>query len=311
MTASYVELLHAVEPDTSCKFAIDNPVSSQGFYDPTVNLSQGYYATFALQNNLAKAGDDIVSAGEITNVHGEVNDLRVMGFEGCWYSVDDTTFPYGADSNGMVDCARLPGQSGWLPVTQTVAEGLDKQVATVSVLDLVHLRQVFGEGFDPIKIPPEGSLKLPNYSTTDPNLQYNYSASTESPADLATRSPFWGANYPQHRDATVHLQVRARMMTQSGELYWSNWAVLPITICPGCLQNSCGLLQPRVCARGPCASGAACLYNGTCADGTSCSNATLLSGTVPNFGATGTCLPAQGYLSLPITCVNVGCDSTT
>ena len=162
-----------------------------------------------------------------------------------------------------------------------------------------------------MQIPREGNITLPNYSTPDPNLQYSYSANTQSPADATTRSAFWGANYPRHRDATVHLQLRARMTSQSGEPYWSNWAVLPITICPGCLQNACGLLQPRICARGPCASGAACLYNGTCADGTTCSNAVLLSGTAPNFEATGNCLPAQGYLTIPTTCINVGCDSTT
>ncbi|RYF11574.1 MAG: hypothetical protein EOO40_03070 [Deltaproteobacteria bacterium] len=311
MSASYVQILNAVEPDSSCKVATTNNLSSQGYYDPTVNYASGYQANFVIKNNLAKAADDPVAFSEIANVHNEVNDLRVEGFEGCWYQVDDTTFAYGKDSNGLLDCATLPGQSGWLPVVQTIAEGQDIQVASLNVLGLDHMRQVFGATFDPMQIPREGNIPEVNYGSTDPNLQYNYSANTASPADAATRSAAWGANYPLDREALVNLQVRARLKSQSGEIYYSNYVAYPITVCPGCLQNACGLLVPKVCARGPCASGAACLFNGTCADGTLCSNDVLLSGSAPNFEAPGVCLPAQGYSTVPVTCVLVGCNSTT
>lgn len=310
MGASYAEMMRVVEPDASCVVAPNNAFSTAGYYDPTIDGGEGYTISYLLKNNLAKAADDVVPLGELVNVHGVVNDVQVLGFEGCWYITDATTFPYATDPNGFVDCSSIPEQTGFFAAPQTALEGGDLEVASIVVLGLNDMRTIFGSNFDPSQIPIEGNVPALNATTTDPNLQYNVSLDTASPADPNGRSAYWGQNYPTTRAVNVTVQMRARAQTQNGTAFHTNWLSYPITVAPGGLRNACGMLIPKVCARGPCANGFACTSSGTCSDGTQCSNAVLPSGSQAMFDVSGACYPAQGYPAIPVTCTAVGCNAT-
>lgn len=308
--ASYVEMLRVVEPDASCNVAADNAPSTYGLYDPTINDADGFTISYAIKNNLAKAADDVVALGELTNVHGTVDDVQILGFEGCWYISTASGSGYSAQPNGFVDCKTIPEQSSFFLAPQTALEGGDVQIASVSVLKLSDLQSLFGAHFDPTQIPTEGNVAALNPATTDQSLQYNVSLDTASPADSNTRSVHWGEHYPNTRAVSVIVQMRAHVQTQSGTRLYTNWLSYPITVAPGVRRNACGLLVPKVCARGPCASGSACTSSGTCADGTPCSNAVLPSGSQAVFNVSGACYPAQQYPTIPVTCVAVGCNAT-
>lgn len=312
MDPSYVEITGAVKPDATCLFSATNSVLGAGYFDPTVANPGGFQAGIVLKNNLPVASDDTVALFEVSNIHSEINDMQLLGFEGCWFDAAEASQNSRiSDQNGFVNCDQYPDQSGWLVANQTVADGQTSQVIVLNLLSEGQLKQIFGSTFDPSLIPIEGEVAGSYVASSDPNLQGGFSYDTESPADTNTRSIYWGEKYPTQRDALVLVQIRAHLQSQSGAYYKSNWFTLPITVCPGCLQNTCGILVPKVCARGACSDSSICSSAGTCSDGSTCANTVLMSGERPNFTTGTSCLPAQNLGLVPITCESIGCDAAS
>lgn len=318
------EVLNAVLPDTQCAYTTTNTGYTSGYYDPTVDGGMGYSLALVLRNNMMAAADNPVAAAEITNINSRAHDVQVTSFDGCWFNADDEAAYGGTGQDAKTaDCNDLPEQRGRMLAFANVEEGGGLGLIQLRVLDLTALRQIFGTDYTPSLIPTTGK-----YTYLDPSVnplvangnqtsavRSAYAFAPEDPVDLVGRSVYWGAKYPAQRDAAVIVQLRANMVTQSGEHITGNWFRFPITVCTGCLQDYCGPLVEEVCAKGPCSDGTECLSTGLCANSSlTCAPVTLYSGSRPDFyGASGTtpCLPAQGFTSTtPLTCTPVGCQAT-
>lgn len=317
-----VELLTAIEPSSTCQLSTSGQPVTLGMYDPTVNEARGYTLSLLLRNNMAPAADDPVAEGPTININSRSRGAQVTAIEGCYYLADGASALPPRDGAELVDCSTVPTKLGVLATGARADEGGGLLAMSVNVLALSQLRELFGASFDPLKIPAEGAFVWPDPSINPSQASfsqsgaplYGYRFITQAPGDARTRSAAWGDAYPSQREATVVLQLRARMQLQTGEAFVTNYLSFPVTICPGCLQDRCAPLVQKVCARGPCGDGTPCLSDGTCADTTlTCSAVTMFSGSRPDFnGISGTppCLPAQNFLDLtPPLCLPVGCDA--
>ncbi len=318
------EVVTAVLPDATCAYTTTSASYGAGFYDPTVDGGQGYSLTLLLRNNMQTPDLDKLPEGEITNINARAHDVQVTSFDACWFPADSVD-TYGVKSAGgaMVDCSTIPEQSARIAAFGKVDEGGGLGLVQTQVLNLAALQSLFGAGYAPTQIPHVGRYLYDDPSTNPQVANGNqalsvrsaYAFTTEDPANLAGRSAAWGAKHPAQRNTVILVQMRANMQLQTGEQLTSNWFVMPITVCTGCMQDYCGPLVEEVCARGPCSDGTECLNTGACANTTlTCSPISLYSGGRPDFyGQTGIspCLPAQNFTSTtPLTCTLVGCQAT-
>lgn len=316
-SARLLTLRNAVVPGTDCSYTVSNPTMTDGYYDPAIDGGGGATFAFLVENYGAATGDELVSAspqGFVANVDVTRHNAQLEAVEGCFFATNTLDAPdYGLRADGsVIDCDKLPQAQRSLAFTGiTVEEGKGLAVFTVRALMLSQLRALFGDTFDPANIPVVGPIgEAPTASDTASALPQAYSLTPAQPLDPATRSAAWGSNYPKENTATVLLQLRARAKMQSGGTVHSNWYVLPVTVCPGCLRDACGPLLKKVCARGPCQDGSPCLADGTCAAGSPlyCAPIELLSGKLANWHQPGSCLPAQNPPGNPgPLCDDVGC----
>ena len=166
---SLVQIQTAVKADSSCNLAASNPSSYAGTYDPIASAQMqgedGYVLGLVLRNNLEGRADEPLTLDTVTNVRNRFNDMKVLGFEGCWAQNDGSIQPVTAALGAKVlNCDALPKQSGTLPAIGSLDEGGDAQGAvSVRVLTLRHLRQLFGDGFSPFELPARGRYAVPGY----------------------------------------------------------------------------------------------------------------------------------------------------
>ncbi|HET6343892.1 MAG TPA: hypothetical protein VFH51_03120 [Myxococcota bacterium] len=290
-----LEIQHVIAPDDACKFATTNNFLPEGYYDPMLLAKAGvaprYTLPLLLRNNLQKRDDDPVMLGTV-NVRGRTGGAHLVGFEGCWYRYAGDVTKFGTFTNGaeIVDCATIPNQSGTILASQNLDEGGDAQLAGISILELAHLKSIFGDSFDPAAIPDVGEVSV----TDMDNVTRDYFSRLPSPpTDPATRAQAWGERWPTSYEAPVVVQLRAITQLQSGQTLRSNWFPFLIKICMGCLYNGCPALEKQTCNRGACPDGSNCPAgtNGVCPNNTGvCAPVPLFSGNLPTPSA---CLPAQ------------------
>jgi hypothetical protein len=304
--AAMVEIQRAVAPDPTCIFAPTNATAAVGVYDPLVD-PKGFKLVLLLRNNLQARTDNPELLDQSVNVRNRVNDVSVVGFEGCWAQFSGDVTAYGTYTNSsLLDCTKLPNQSGSIVASGQADEGgLGTTLAYVDILTPTHLKQIFGSAFDAVNLPRTGPYSAVGF---DNKAQNYYSLTPTPPDNVATRAKQWGQNYPASVLAPVVVQLRAVLTTQSGDVIRSGWFSYLIKVCPGCVDNSCGDLVQKICPTGVCTDGSACL-NGSCTVGgltTPCPTSPQFSGNLPAYPGT-VCLPAQGYSSPDCTSHKVGC----
>ena len=322
--ARMLTLRTALLPSSQCGFLIDNDAVSDGYYDPWLNAGEGAVFGLLVENFTGATGDELVGQspqGFVDNVETVRHNAQIEAVEGCFFATNTLNAPpHQLRGDGsVIDCATLPEAQRRVDfVSNTVDEGSGKTAITVRALEMRSLRALFGDTFDPLAIPVIGASV-----STDPwvnpsaagltqllPVSQAYSLAPAQPGNPATRSAAWGQFYPTQSTATVLLQVRVRAKMQSGSTVHSNWYILPVTVCPGCLRDYCGPLVQKVCGRGVCTDGTPCMSDGTCAAGSPayCTPIQLMSGTIANWHVEGACLPAQNYPGAKgPTCEEVGC----
>lgn len=316
-SARLLTLRGAVAVGSDCSYTVTSPAVTDGFYDPAIDGGGGATFGFLVENFGGATDDEPVSlapSGFVNNIDVTRHNAQIEAVEGCFFATNTPEAPsYQLRADGsVIDCDKLPGAQRSLTFAgTTVDEGRGLAVFTVRALMLSQLRALFGDTFDPSAIPVVGAVgEAPTATNTASALPQAYSLTPAQPSDLANRSAAWGNNYPKENSATVLLQLRARAKMQSGGTVHSNWYVLPVTVCPGCLRDACGPLLKKACARGPCQDGSPCLADGTCAAGAPlyCAPIELLSGKVANWHQPGACQPAQNPPggAGPL-CEDVGC----
>jgi hypothetical protein len=290
-----LEIQHVIAPDDSCKLSVTNNFLPEGYYDPMLLAKGGvqpyYNLPLLLRNNLQKRDDNAAMMGSV-NVRGRTNGAHLVGFEGCWYQYAGDVTKFGTYTHGgeIVDCDTIPNQSATIPASQNLDEGGDAQLAGISVLNLAHLKSIFGDNFDPSAIPDVGEI---DQTSVDGAVRTFYTRLPSPPTDTATRDAAWGERWPASYEAPVVVQLRAITQLQSGQTLRSNWFPFLIKICMGCLYNGCAALEKLTCNRGACPDGSDCPAgaNGVCPNNSgTCAPVSLFSGNLPSPSA---CLPAQ------------------
>jgi hypothetical protein len=153
---SLVEIQYAVQPDSTCNFGVNNAPLGAGTYDPTIAQKQdGFLLGLVLRNNLEARSQEPLTLDSTVNVRNRFNDMKVIGFEGCWAQNNGASGTLRSAKNGQVlDCSRLPNQSGSLSSSGQLDEGGAAQgLSYVRVLTLPHLQQIFGAAFSPADLP--------------------------------------------------------------------------------------------------------------------------------------------------------------
>jgi hypothetical protein len=309
---SLVEIQYAVQPDSTCNFGVNNAPLGAGTYDPTIAQKQdGFLLGLVLRNNLEARSQEPLTLDSTVNVRNRFNDMKVIGFEGCWAQNNGASGTLRSAKNGQVlDCSRLPNQSGSLSSSGQLDEGGAAQgLSYVRVLTLPHLQQIFGAAFSPADLPARGLFTVPSF---DANANLNcFGLAPAAPNDPNGRAAAWGSKYPASREASVLVQLRAVLASQAGETLHSGWFAIPITLCPGCAKAACGNLQQRQCPL-PCPTGAPC-SGGTCTVGTAtvpCSYQPEMTGYLNDLLAPAACLPAQFGGPPLCTTKSVGCPTS-
>lgn len=189
---------------------------SFGLFDPAGTPT--YNLPLSMQNLLNDTDNPAAIPGD-PNVRPSANDVRLVGFDACYYLVDDEVSAYSSDGKGLVrECDDVPSnQRAFVPSSGTVTSGGGLLSVTALVFDLAAQRAIFGDGFDPATL-----RGLP----------------FDDASNVATRNPAWG-DFPASDSATIVIQVRARGLTQNGSNIRSNWFPFPLVVAPQQLIYAC------------------------------------------------------------------------
>ena len=308
-----LEILAIPAAQNDCSFSTTGTIfRSLGFFD--FGGTSRFDTPFLVRNNLASRDENpLEGPTSEDNILPDASTVTITGFDTCFFLLSDPTI--GAlDFNGgdgrLVDCGKLPeAQRRFMPSSGRAEADSGLTISRLNILDTTDLKSLYGDGFDPNFIP---------YGT---NLVDGFLAPGIELPTAAGRSTFWGA-FPNDRlTDDVIIQVRARGRLPTGRSVRSNWFSYAITLCPGCVDRSCGDVAPIECPNtctGNCillgVTDSGCLSRdntvcrGTCEDPAEgeCA-AYAYTGSLPNFTIP-TCRPFFGSAAPPCAPFN-GCTN--
>jgi len=267
-TSVGLQILAVPTRDSSCLYSSDSASNwLRGYFDPT---GQSHFElSLTLRNNLQTEEEDPLELFEDTNIRPRANDIKLLGFDSCWYREQPitgktTTATEIASSQGkVIDCKNsvsfkvsdfaepqqlIPDeQRRYLSSNGIIERGGGKNVALIDILTQADLvgASMFGAAFNPGNIPVEGILCDTNGSGALDAADDFFVIGFEHPSD-SPRNAAWG-DYPTTRTTTVIVQVQAFGETQNGTQVKSDWFVYPIDLCVGCVFPRCGALSCKVC----------------------------------------------------------------